>query len=673
MEAAFGPGQVLLGKYRIESVLGRGGMGLVLRVTHLQLGEELALKVLSPEGVATPELHARFMREAQAVVRLRGEHVARVSDVGVLPDGTPYMVMEYLRGLDLSGELERRGRLFPGEAVDHVLQACEALAEAHANGVVHRDIKPANLFLTSRPDGTPLVKVLDFGISKAPVTETTRLTKTDTVMGTSGYMSPEQMRASKDVDARTDIWALGIVLYECLTGRRPFGGESFLAVALMAGTEPPPPMETWVPRPLQAVVLRCLAKDRNDRYPSIAALVAALAPFARDRRTAAVVVDRTNLLHQGAHHGGELTRSGRSPNATTLSGSARALRAGSLSNRRRTVAGIVALLGSITLLSLAGLLVTGRWKLASEPSYAGPEPDAGRPETEQPATAAAAAPAPSAPSVSAAVAVEPAPGDDKPRKLAVCTALGAQRKWQDLVDCAAGLDALGLKDAAREFRAKAVLETRNESTDAKAREALRNGSLKEAQALLRQVTADSVYRKSLSDAVDVAETQGVDDARRRAQGFVSSHDCAGLKRYVAQQTAIGTERTIAALKDLSARCTQRAQPAPLPAASAPPPAASAPSPATAQAQAACATMNVDDLMQQATLQYTNGFASTALSVMRKALACTQTVRLYRLAAMYACAAHDLATARTYYAKIPESMQSSIEQRCQQEGLNVRAP
>jgi serine/threonine-protein kinase len=368
MEGEFGPGRVLLEKYRIDGVLGRGGMGLVLQVTHLQLGEPLALKVLSPEGVATPELHARFLREAQAVIRLRGEHVARVSDVGVLPDGGPYMVMEYLRGLDLAAELERRGRLSPGEAVDYILQACEALAEAHANGVIHRDIKPANLFLTSRPDGTPLVKVLDFGIAKAPVSETTRLTKTDTVIGTSGYMSPEQMKASKDVDARSDIWALGIVLYECLTGRRPFGGESFLAVAMMASTEPPPPMEAWVPGPLQDVVLRCLEKDRDDRHASIAALVAALAPFARDRRTAAAVVDRANLLRQGVDSGGKITPSaGKSPAATTRIGSARALRARTPSNRRRTAAGVI-VLGSVTLLSVAGLLVTGRWKLSSEPS-----------------------------------------------------------------------------------------------------------------------------------------------------------------------------------------------------------------------------------------------------------------------------------------------------------------
>jgi len=516
-------------------------MGLVLQVTHLQLGEQLALKVLSPEGVATPELHARFLREAQAVVRLRGEHVARVSDVGVLPDGTPYMVMEYLRGLDLAAELERRGRLFPGEAVDYILQACEALAEAHATGVVHRDIKPANLFLTTRPDGTPLVKVLDFGISKAPVNDATRLTRTDTVMGTSGYMSPEQMKASKDVDARTDIWALGIVLYECLNGRRPFGGESFLAVAMMASTEPPPPMEAWVSRPLQGVVLRCLEKDRNDRYASIAALVAALAPFARDRRTAAVVVDRANLLRQARPPDSELelaARSGQSPTATTLSGSARALRAGSPSRRRRTIAGVFALLGSVTLLSLAALLATGRLNGFSGHS----EPESGD-------------------TADAADGVRP---EGEARSLAECAGLAAQNKWRELAECATKLAELGLTDQANEFRAKATREAQNEAADGKVRQAIRDGNLKEAQALLRGVTEDSVYRRPLNELFDRADAANVEDAVQRSQELVNAHDCAGLKLYLEERRAgaKGTERAITVVEQAIARCTPKFVPRP---------------------------------------------------------------------------------------------------------------
>src|SRR5262249_38697382 len=158
-----------------------------------------------------------------------------------------YMVMEYLRGRDLSQELRRRGTLEPGETVDYVLHACEALAEAHANGIIHRDIKPGNLFLTSRPDGTPLIKIVDFGISKAPAREPGLHTRTEGVMGPPGYRPPEQMRATREVDARTAVWALGVVLYESLAGRKPFDAPSFSAIVLQAATEPPPPMDPRIP------------------------------------------------------------------------------------------------------------------------------------------------------------------------------------------------------------------------------------------------------------------------------------------------------------------------------------------------------------------------------------------------------------------------------------------
>jgi len=236
----------------------------------------------------------------------------------------------------------------PGDVVDYVLQACEALAEAHAFCIVHRDIKPSNLFLTYRPDGTPLVKVLDFGISKAPITGPL-LTRTDTVMGTPGYMSPEQMKASKDVDARTDIWALGIVLYECLNGRRPFDADSFSAIVLRAATEPPPPMDPRIPRGLQAVVLRCLEKDRAARCQSMAELAAALAPFARDGRAAGIVVERTSVMLRGqGSNVAPVARLGRAP-TTTLSGSAGMVRSRSR-GRRYAIGGTAVLISTIAVL-----------------------------------------------------------------------------------------------------------------------------------------------------------------------------------------------------------------------------------------------------------------------------------------------------------------------------------
>jgi serine/threonine-protein kinase len=378
MGEGFERGSVLLGKYRVESVIGRGGTAVVLKVVHVQLEEELAVKVLLPERATNQDVAARFVREAQAVVRLRGEHIARVSDVGVLPNGLPCMVMECLRGIDLCGEIARRGSLPPGDAVDYVLQACEALAEAHAQGIVHRDIKPANLFLTARPDGSPLIKVLDFGISKTPLLAAELATRTEVFMGTPGYMSPEQMRTSKDVDSRTDIWALGVVLYECLSGRRPFQGESFAATVLMAGSEPPPPLDPRIPLGLQVAVLRCLEKDRRERFRSVAALAAALAPFARNHRDAETIVERTAHMQDGLPRGIEPAVHWVPSPATTLSQSVGATAA---RPRRFAVTRGVSL-SSLALLAVMALIVSVQLYPAEPPKMDAWSRPGGQPTTE---------------------------------------------------------------------------------------------------------------------------------------------------------------------------------------------------------------------------------------------------------------------------------------------------
>src|SRR4051812_19143532 len=283
-------GAVLAGRYRVERVLGQGGMGVVVKAMHLQLHQPVAMKFLLPEVLGNQQVVQRFLREAQAAVRLKSEHVARVIDVGSLESGAPYMVLEYLEGSDLSNF--PRSQLTVGGVVDLVLQACEALAEAHSLGIVHRDIKPANFFITRGSDGTPMLKVLDFGISKSPVAGS-NLTATQSVMGTPAYMSPEQMRSSRDVDHRTDIWALGVVLYELLQGMPPYGGDTFSSMVIKVVNDPLPRLTVALPGDLDAIVYRCLEKDPARRFQNIAELAHALAPYAQSETQAAISVQRT--------------------------------------------------------------------------------------------------------------------------------------------------------------------------------------------------------------------------------------------------------------------------------------------------------------------------------------------------------------------------------------------
>ncbi|HEY4238855.1 MAG TPA: serine/threonine-protein kinase [Kofleriaceae bacterium] len=271
------PGQIVGGKFRIERVLGEGGMGLVAVATHLQLEQQVALKVVHAAIAHDRSVVERFQREARASAKLKSEHVCRVSDVGTLEDGSPYLVMELMEGADLSAVIAS-GPLAVPVAVDYVLQACVAVAEAHALGIVHRDLKPANLFLTHRLDGTPLVKVLDFGIAKVQVDGDFKMTRTSTVMGSPGYMSPEQLRSAKDVDARTDVWALGVILYELVSGKLPFPADTITELAVRVTVDPPQPLDGIDPA-FAAVVFKCLEKDAAVRFQSVTELAAALAPL----------------------------------------------------------------------------------------------------------------------------------------------------------------------------------------------------------------------------------------------------------------------------------------------------------------------------------------------------------------------------------------------------------
>jgi serine/threonine-protein kinase len=286
-------GATIAGKYRIDRSLGAGGMGYVFAGMHVALGQKVAIKVLKPT-VQTAEYVTRFEREARAAARLRSEHIVRVLDVGHLDGGLPYMVMEYLRGQDLAQMLRERGPIPVGEALDYMLQACEALAEAHRAGIIHRDLKPANLFVTQATDGSPLVKVLDFGISKfmqgPSDAKPQELTESQTVIGSPHYMSPEQLKSARDVDGRTDIWALGSVLYKLLTGALPFEAESQAELCVEILISEPQPMRKLRPElseAVEAIVLKCLEKKPADRWQSMGELAAALVPHAPPRSQSA--------------------------------------------------------------------------------------------------------------------------------------------------------------------------------------------------------------------------------------------------------------------------------------------------------------------------------------------------------------------------------------------------
>ena len=323
------PGQLLLGKYRVERVLGEGGMGIVLAALHVQLNEPVAIKLLHPDLGLTGSRYARFVREARAAGGIRSEHVVRVFDLGALENGAPYIAMEFLRGTDLSSLVATRGPLPIADAVDYLLQACEGIAEAHARQIIHRDLKPANLFLTQRSDGSACVKVLDFGISKvgesagspseddgepvaaglsatvdgsnpgttAPTVDRSgasggapargwsamSLTRTRGRLGSPKYMSPEQTRSAKHVDARADIWALGTILYELLTGTAAFDADTAEALSVRIATVDPPSARGGrpeIPEALEGVIRRCLCKRPEDRFGDVGELATSLAAFA---------------------------------------------------------------------------------------------------------------------------------------------------------------------------------------------------------------------------------------------------------------------------------------------------------------------------------------------------------------------------------------------------------
>jgi serine/threonine-protein kinase len=283
-------GEVVEGRYRIGRLLGSGAMGTVFAAHHILLDQKVAIKFLVPESLGHSDSVARFLREARATATIKSEHVVRVLDVALRDGGVPYIVMEYLEGRDLAAWLRIHGAPEAHVAVDFVLQACDAIAEAHELGIIHRDLKPANMFAVQRDGVVETIKVLDFGISKAPglVSSTAPpgewrpgavVTEERTPIGSPCYMSPEQMESARDVDHRTDIWALGVTLCELVTGHLPFEGQSLVQIYALIKSGLRLRWREDAPSGLEAVIRKCLEPERDRRYGSVRDLQAALAPF----------------------------------------------------------------------------------------------------------------------------------------------------------------------------------------------------------------------------------------------------------------------------------------------------------------------------------------------------------------------------------------------------------
>jgi serine/threonine protein kinase len=307
-EPSLAAGTIVADSYRIGQLLGKGGMGEVFEAHHLASDVLVAIKLLKESASET--IVERFGREGRALGQMRSEHVIKVFDVGVLANGRPFIVMELLVGADLQVIKEQRGTLPMNRAVSYILQACVGLAEAHGLGIVHRDLKPANLYLAELPDGRTVIKVLDFGISKVNALAKagkTGLTAADDVFGSPKYMSPEQLRATRDVDVRTDIWSLGVTLAELVTGKTPFEAEDFGTLVFNILEADPPSVahvDEMFGADLDEVVRRCLARDPNDRFPSIDALADALAPLVDVGQTQSQLVHDT--LHDATRRGAQL-------------------------------------------------------------------------------------------------------------------------------------------------------------------------------------------------------------------------------------------------------------------------------------------------------------------------------------------------------------------------------
>ncbi len=451
-------GDLVADKYRVEEIIAAGGMGVIVAARHEELGQRFAIKFLVTESDAELEMSAaRFLREARAAASIDSAHVCRVFDCGALTDGgTPYMVMEHLSGHDLSHEIKSRGKLGVNESVDFVLQALEGIAEAHAAGIIHRDLKPSNLFLCQKAGREPEVKVLDFGISKVTSVGQNAdedLTASAIMLGSPRYMSPEQVRNTKEVDARTDIWSLGVILYQMLDGHSPFRGTTMGETISRVLTHIPPPVRRArgdVPEALEQVIDRCLQRDRSLRYANVGELALALAPFATAeshasvRRITALLND--GLLGGPSHvdeptqvAGPQAAAAAQGPKDEPSIGTQRAFSQNAEPKPRRfkLALGLVAALASVLVIAFFALRH-------------------GRPSAAAPIASAAAVPSAAAATAAQAPSASPAQSEPAPSAHAAASAAPAASASAAAAPTASASAAPGAKSIPKHSRVRAT-------------------------------------------------------------------------------------------------------------------------------------------------------------------------------------------------------------------------
>ncbi len=611
---------VRVGKYVIGRKLGQGGFGVIHAARDTELDRDIAIKFLRPEHAFKPNVVQRFLQEARAAARINHPGIVTVHESGIVggtntrADGTVYIAMELLQGATLAHRLKRVGRLPLGIAIGTATQLATALAAAHAASIVHRDLKPQNVWLQPDPAvlGGERVKILDFGIAKLVDDFGSALqTHSMQMLGTPMYMSPEQCRSSAKVDARSDIYALGCMLFELVCGRTPFEGDSGELIAMHQLVAPPTTrsLDASIPAPLDALVMSMLAKSPDDRPQTMAAVLDALHPLADSEDLPSIT---------------EIKPLGRAPDmpSTTLTESAASSEVPPRRSRRSLWigAGIALALG----IGAGGLAMRSR----GSDDAAALSPASG--STAMPPALAAVADA--APQLADAAA-------DEDIQLECRTAI-VDKRWQDLASCAQRLGGID-QELAQQFAKQARAEQGNEIAAGNLDEAIKQGELAKARKLLDKIDDDSVYKPNAKASYDGFAKQIIDDLTGRAARLKAAHKCSDIDRLIAQTAAQGPD-VADALRSFS--CSAKAEPA---------------------------SCDADALADKGSQQEAMGEHRAALDQFEKSYQCKPSDRLLRLAFMSACNSSDLSAARHWYQRIPAgNTRSYLAQMCVRSGIKL---